>query len=334
MPSLEDMNVDYEPDAAVEAFIADLTGSKEDEDDEAAITAAEGLDSEEDTDSDEESEDATEEEVVSVPVDDKGEAGAKEKAALDRIAAREESVRNAESDFDKRLTAALNQKVTEFRGKDHKDLIKNAGLEEEIVFKLMLLERVSDTKPELKAKLEAELKDYHSDKKIKDLEDKINQKETDSKRAEEDAKYIATYTSTAREYVDKLDEKVAPILSQFVKAGKADKAHAKVMAVVARDAQLAYARGESRDVLTPAEATKLVEAELAELAEVLSHKVDKTVPKAKTGSITNLVAAPKLQTPKPVVARTDSDDYDDLLERGIKVGLSTVAKQRLANKKR
>lgn len=320
MPNPNDTNVTESepetPDEAVEAYIAELNGNTELADDEAAIKAAETDKSESEVEA--KPEDEEELEVVADAPDDK------EKAALDRISAREEALRTAEGEFDKRVTETAKQKFADLKGRSYKELLKNAGEDEELVFKRMLLERVSEDKPELKKKLEAELKDYHTNKKIQDLEETIKSKD----EAETAAKYIAEYTSQARSYVDKVDEKVAPSLSKLVKSGKGDYVLSKVLAEVQRDASVAFARGEDRDVLTPEQAVKAVEKEIAILAEVFA-KPGTPLNEAKKVSISNPKTPPKTVTIK---SKTQAEEDEELLERGIKAGLSTAAKLRMAER--
>ena len=334
---MEDEEETYEPDAAVEAYLTALSANEEEENDKAAIAAGDkAATSGESIDTSDEGKDT----VTEVEPDDEAgkteEAKApvvedKERESLARISAREEAVRLAESEFEKKVTEAATRKFSELKGKDHKDLLKNAGLDEELTFKLMLLERISDDKPQLKAKLEAELRDYKHDKQIKDLESKLAAKED----AEASAKYIAGYNAQAREYVEKVDEKVTPVVSKLVKAGKVDYVFQKAIAEVAKDAQLAYARGENRDVLTPAQAVALVEKDLAVLAEVFASDASKKpVVEAKkpVGSITN----PRVPAPKQPVSRTKTaqEEEDELLERSITVGLSSAAKQRMIERQK
>lgn len=142
---------------------------------------------------------------------------------------------------------------------------EKTGQDKELFFKRELFARAKDGSP-LKEQLKKDLSEYESKSEITKLRAEMAAKE----RAEESRKYIETYRNTARDYVTKLDEKVAPTMSKFVKSNESDWVIDELMSEVSRDAQERFAKGDSGDPLTPEQALKRLESKYARFAKVFA----------------------------------------------------------------
>jgi len=142
---------------------------------------------------------------------------------------------------------------------------EKTGQDKELFFKRELYARAKDGSP-LKEQLKKDLSEYESKSEITKLRAEMAAKE----RAEESRKYIETYRNTARDYVTKLDEKVAPTMSKFVKSNESDWVIDELMSEVSRDAQERFAKGDTGDPLTPEQALKRLESKYARFAKVFA----------------------------------------------------------------
>lgn len=142
---------------------------------------------------------------------------------------------------------------------------EKTGQDKELFFKRELFARAKDGSP-LKEQLKKDLSEYESKSEITKLRAEMAAKG----RAEESRKYIETYRNTARDYVTKLDEKVAPTMSKFVKSNESDWVIDELMSEVSRDAQERFAKGDSGDPLTPEQALKRLESKYARFAKVFA----------------------------------------------------------------
>lgn len=167
---------------------------------------------------------------------------------------------------------------------------EKTGQDKELFFKRELFARAKDGSP-LKEQLKKDLSEYESKSEITKLRAEMAAKE----RAEESRKYIETYRNTARDYVTKLDEKVAPTMSKFVKSNESDWVIDELMSEVSRDAQERFAKGDSGDPLTPEQALKRLESKYARFAKVFTAPAapDKKVVKPKSDVI---VKTPPVET--------------------------------------
>lgn len=167
---------------------------------------------------------------------------------------------------------------------------EKTGQDKELFFKRELFARAKDGSP-LKEQLKKDLSEYESKSEITKLRAEMAAKE----RAEESRKYIETYRNTARDYVTKLDEKVAPTMSKFVKSNESDWVIDELMSEVSRDAQERFAKGDSGDPLTPEQALKRLESKYARFAKVFAATPtpDKKVVKPKSDVI---VKTPPVET--------------------------------------
>lgn len=238
------------------------------------------------------------------------------KSGLDRLATREAEIRKLEQDyglklkdFDAKVAEAVKSKLPDFSNKNPEDILSHFGMDPELAMKEMMFRKVKDDSP-LKAKLAADLKDYHTKKEITQL--KADLERRDAERAQ--AEYFQSIHSGARKYVDTVDEKETPNFAKVAKT-KPDLAHGRIMRVIITDAQERLARGESGDPLSYAEAAKVVEADLKDLAEIFMAGTAPT--KAST------VAAKTLKVTKPTVKPVAEPTIEDLINAGIESGKKT-----------
>jgi hypothetical protein len=244
-----------------------------------------------------------------------------EEAGLKRLMAREEEVRAKEADFDRRVAEAVARKVPDLRGKSAEEVLTSLGVDVELAFKEMLYNRASDGNP-VKAKLKEELRDYQTKKELDTMRRELETRDM----AEAQRKYFDTVSTGAREYVQKLDEKVAPTLATVVKGGKSDWAHSKILGEIVRDAQDRLARGEGGDVLSYAEAAARVESDIKALAEVFTARKD-----ADQGRKAANLNSPSIAKPKTTAVPVKT--HDDLVEDAIQSAMKTWARSEAGRRK-
>jgi hypothetical protein len=168
---------------------------------------------------------------------------------------------------------------------------EKTGQDKELFFKRELYARAKDGSP-LKEQLKKDLSEYESKSEITKLRAEMAAKE----RAEESRKYIETYRNTARDYVTKLDEKVAPTMSKFVKSNESDWVIDELMSEVSRDAQERFAKGDTGDPLTPEQALKRLESKYARFAKVFATAPTAPDKKAVKPKSDVIVKTPPVET--------------------------------------
>ena len=168
---------------------------------------------------------------------------------------------------------------------------EKTGQDKELFFKRELYARAKEGSP-LKEQLKKDLSEYESKSEITKLRAEMAAKE----RAEESRKYIETYRNTARDYVTKLDEKVAPTMSKFVKSNESDWVIDELMSEVSRDAQERFAKGDTGDPLTPEQALKRLESKYARFAKVFATAPTAPDKKAVKPKSDVIVKTPPVET--------------------------------------
>ena len=214
----------------------------------------------------------------------------KDDSAVTRLAEREEALRTKEAEFDKRVEEAVARKLPKFEKED--DVLEHFGFDKELYFKKVLFENAKDGP--LKEQLKQDLKDYHTNKKIKDLEASIKAKEEAAANQEFYNKVVQSVHSDLKT----VDEKSLGTISKLVKAGKSDYVHAKVLSEISKDAQEKMASGKGGSLLTNAEAMKRVEEDLKVLAEVFKDSTVKAPAKESKPSIGSPVATKTIKKPQ------------------------------------
>ncbi len=165
---------------------------------------------------------------------------------------------------------------------------EKTGADKELFFKKELYARAKEGSP-LKEQLKKDLEGYEQKSEIQKLRAEMKAKE----EAEASRQYVENYTKSAREYVGKLDEKVAPTMAKLAKAGESDWVLQELLSEVRKDAQERFARGDSGDPLTAEEALKRAELKYAKIAKVFATKEpEKKVVKPKSDVVVKPAAPP------------------------------------------
>jgi hypothetical protein len=230
----------------------------------------------------------------------------KEDPGLARLMAREKEVADKERAFEEKVAAAVKSKLPDFRGKGPEEVLKLAGLDPDLALKQMMFEKASDSNP-VKAKLREELRDYHTKKELDSMRAELESRDAQARQQQ----YFQTVNDGARSYVEKVDEKVAPVFSQLAKA-ELNYAHQRVMQEIIRDAQSRAARGEDGEPMSYEAAVKAVESDLSILAKVLASKQTDVTPGKKSA-----VVSPAMKTSKPLVKQYKEPTSDDLIAKAI-----------------
>ena len=165
---------------------------------------------------------------------------------------------------------------------------EKTGADKELFFKKELYARAKEGSP-LKEQLKKDLEGYEQKSEIQKLRAEMKAKE----EAEANRQYVENYTKSAREFVGKLDEKVAPTMAKLAKAGESDWVLQELLSEVRKDAQERFARGDSGDPLTAEEALKRAESKYAKIAKVFATKEpEKKVVKPKNDVVVKPAAPP------------------------------------------
>jgi hypothetical protein len=234
------------------------------------------------------------------------EAEQKDDPGLARLMAREKEVADRERSFEEKVAAAVKSKLPDFRGKGPEEVLRLAGLDPDLALKQMMFEKASDSNP-VKAKLREELRDYHTKKELDSMRAELESRDAQARQQQ----YFQTVNDGARSYVEKVDEKVAPVFSQLAKA-ELNYAHQRVMQEIIRDAQSRAARGEDGEPMSYEAAVKAVESDLSILAKVLASKQTDVTPGKKSA-----VVSPAMKTSKPLVKQYKEPTSDDLIAKAI-----------------
>lgn len=165
---------------------------------------------------------------------------------------------------------------------------EKTGADKELFFKKELYARAKEGSP-LKEQLKKDLEGYEQKSEIQKLRAEMRAKE----EAEASRQYVENYTKSAREFIGKLDEKVAPTMAKLAKAGESDWVLQELLSEVRKDAQERFARGDSGDPLTAEEALKRAESKYAKIAKVFATKEpEKKVVKPKNDVVVKPAAPP------------------------------------------
>lgn len=165
---------------------------------------------------------------------------------------------------------------------------EKTGADKELFFKKELFARAKEGSP-LKEQLKKDLEGYEQKSEIQKLRAEMKAKE----EAEASRQYVENYTKSAREFVGKLDEKVAPTMAKLAKAGESDWVLNELLSEVRKDAQERFARGDSGEPLTAEEALKRAESKYAKIAKVFATKEpEKKVVKPKNDVVVKPAAPP------------------------------------------
>lgn len=200
--------------------------------------------------------------------------------ALARLVAREEALaaREKEAAEAKRQLESLSSKLR----RDPMGALKEILGEEQAAFvaraamaQVLPADKVPAQYKDLQAKLVLEDRFRAQEEEIKTLRAEIENR----RQAEEHARYVAEYESGVSAFLTSED---APSLVKKLAVTNPEKARARVMRIVREDAAKKAALGEGTP-LSPAEAAKILEAELSELASVFGDvKQDSTQSALKT----------------------------------------------------
>lgn len=165
---------------------------------------------------------------------------------------------------------------------------EKTGADKELFFKKELYARAKEGSP-LKEQLKKDLEGYEQKSEIQKLRAEMRAKE----EAEANRQYVENYTKSAREFIGKLDEKVAPTMAKLAKAGESDWVLQELLSEVRKDAQERFARGDSGDPLTAEEALKRAESKYAKIAKVFAtREPEKKVVKPKSDVVVKPAAPP------------------------------------------
>ena len=188
------------------------------------------------------------------------------------------------------------------------------GKDKELFFKKELFKRASEGP--LKEKLKSDIAEYEKTSattaRTKALEAQIEKDKTEAAARA----YREQYTSNAKQYVDKLDEKVAPTIFRLAKNGESDWVLSELMAEVSRDAQERFAKGESGEPISAEEAVKRIESRYARIAKVFSTQ--------QTSKDERKPAPVKDVNVK--VPETKKKTFDEEIEQGIEEALKEYMK--------
>lgn len=188
---------------------------------------------------------------------------------------------------------------------DFNKFVEATGFDEDYWFKKKMFDKASPDSP-VKEKLKVELEKLEGKKELEALKKQIAQKEIeDTNRA-----YYDKYVNGAREYVSKVDEKVAPVVAKLVKAGDSDWVLDELLAEVRRDAQERFAKGENGDPLTAEQALKKLEAKYSRFAKIFKTDDKKVVKK------------PAVVKP----SKPEEESIESLFEKELAMTLQTLKK--------
>lgn len=214
-----------------------------------------------------------------VPVETKTE----EKAPVDV----EAIVSQRTKEIEDKYKAELGKRV-DLSQLDPDSYFEKTGADKELFFKKELFARAKEGSP-LKEQLKKDLEGYEQKSEIQKLRAEMKAKE----EAEASRQYVESYTKSAREFVGKLDEKVAPTMAKLAKAGESDWVLNELLSEVRKDAQERFARGDSGEPLTAEEALKRAESKYAKIAKVFATKEpEKKVVKPKNDVVVKPAAPP------------------------------------------
>lgn len=203
--------------------------------------------------------------VEAAKIEPKPEVRAEDTRALTRLAEREAAV----AELEKKNRALASQ----FR-RNPVEALKAVGLDEaevgQVIRAAMATQLPADKVPpqykEIQARLAQEDRFRAQESELQKLRSELDLKDQTARQQAA----VAQYTTEARTYLGGAETE-APHLSRMFKAAP-DKALRRVLDVVAADATAKMERanrGENVLPMTPAEAAKAVEAELAEYAQIL-----------------------------------------------------------------
>lgn len=190
-------------------------------------------------------------------------------------------------EIEEKYKAELSKRV-DLSQLDPDTYFEKTGADKELFFKKELYARAKEGSP-LKEQLKKDLEGYEQKSEIQKLRAEMKAKE----EAEASRQYVEQYTNSAREFIGKLDEKVAPTMSKLAKAGESDWVLQELLSEVRKDAQERFARGDSGEPLTAEEALKRVESKYVKIAKVFATKEpEKKVVKPKSDVVVKPAALP------------------------------------------
>jgi hypothetical protein len=176
-------------------------------------------------------------------------------------------------------------------------------------------DKVPDQYRALKEKMELEDRFHQQQEEVQRLRNEISQREAREAQARE----VAAYEAEVGKYLEAPAD--APTLARLPK----DKARARIMAAVQKDAADKIARIQAGELdpatvrpMSPAEAAKVVEAELAEYASIFAPSQDSTTAPKTAPRVTLANRANPPATGRPQVADLDPDPLarvDDWLKQ-------------------
>ncbi len=164
---------------------------------------------------------------------------------------------------------------------------EKTGADKELFFKRELFARAKDGSP-LKEQLKKDLEGYEQKSEIQKLRNEMRAKE----EAEASRQYVENYTKSARDFVGKLDEKVAPTMAKLAKAGESEWVLQELLSEVRKDAQERFAKGDSGEPLTAEDALKRAELRYAKIAKVFATKEPEKKVTAKKDVVVKPPATP------------------------------------------
>lgn len=233
----------------------------------------------------------------------------------ERLAAREKEIADAQAavEAERRKLSSL---VSQFR-RNPKEALKAIGIPEQEVSLVIRAAMADELPPDkvpagykaVKDKLELEDRFAQISQTLEAKNAALEAQLRQYQEREAAAKYQAEYTATLTSHLSSADvEAHTPHVARMAKAAP-DKAQQRIMAIVSKDAQEKYAAVQAGRLapdqarpLTPAEASKILEAELADLASVFGTATATTPNPAKivaTGkpSLSTRATPPAAATP-------------------------------------
>ncbi len=221
---------------------------------------------------------ASEETIEEVPVEKVEEA--KPTVDVDALVAQKTK------EIEDRYKAELTKRV-DLSQLDPDAYFEKTGADKELFFKRELFARAKDGSP-LKEQLKKDLEGYEQKSEIQKLRNEMRAKE----EAEASRQYVENYTKSARDFVGKLDEKVAPTMAKLAKAGESEWVLQELLSEVRKDAQERFAKGDSGEPLTAEDALKRAELRYAKIAKVFATKEPEKKVTAKKDVVVKPPATP------------------------------------------
>lgn len=187
-------------------------------------------------------------------------------------------------------------------------VLKKVGIDSDVLMKTLLYEKLPDGNP-VKAKLETELSKVLTDKKINQLREEMDRRDSAAKAAEQNSRQYQETIRNVDEYVGKLKTEADKVLPTLSIIGKEDSGVLKELIIeeMVNDAALRYAKGEDGDPVSHEEAAKRIEKRLAKLAPLLKTLAANEDNKGSNSKASAVVVKRGAVRPGPAAAKTKLD---------------------------